>query len=511
MPVRFPTLGIEEVSIWDAGPVTTSTPQPGWTGAAPVVVVGAGISGLATAWRLHVALRDRKGAPPLVVLEQRPRTGGVLRRGLLGPASDPASGLEVDLGAEALLARRPEALDLIEELGLGAERVHPAVTRAAVASRGALHPLPSGTVMGVPSDPQALAGLLTPEEVERVAAERERSFPPVTGSDVAVAEWVGQRVGAAVVDRLVEPLLGGVYAGSAARLSLRATVPALWPAARSGAGLLDAVATHVAGSATSQGQAPVFAGLRGGVTRLAEELRTRLVAGGVAVRTRACVQHLESSRDGGWRVVLGPEGRGEVLEARAVVLAVPAPAAARLLADVVPDAAAALGSVPVASMALVSALLDDGALDGLAGGAVSGVLVPPVEGRTVKAMTFSSRKWNWVREQAGGRDVLRLSVGRAGDVSDLQRPDDELARLALADAAALLDRPLTARAVDVTRWGGALPQYGVGHLDLVAGVLAEVAGRPGLAVAGSAYGGVGVPACIATADAAAAGVLEHLG
>lgn len=476
-----------------------------------MVVVGGGISGLATAWRLVQLLPERRDPPPVVVLEQRPRTGGALRRGVLhlpGIASGPTD-LSLDVGAEALLARRPEALQLIAELGLEDDVVHPHVTRAAIASRGLLHPIPAGTVMGVPSDPQALSGLLTADEVARVESERGRSFVAVQ-DDVSVGEWVGERLGAAVVDRLVEPLLGGVYAGHAARLSLRATIPMLWPAAYEGRGLLDAVAGLV-----TPDPGPVFAGLRGGVSRLAEALRDQLTKAGVVVRTGACVQELERVDGAGWHLHLGPAGRGEVVPARAVVLAVPAPATSRLLAGAAPSASTALGGVQVASTALVTALLDDGALDGVTEGVtegeVSGVLVPPVEERLVKAMTFSSRKWGWVREAAGGRDVLRLSVGRAGEVTALQRSDGDLCATALADAEGLLGRPLPPADVSVTRWGGALPQYGVGHLDLVDEVLAEVAEQPGLAVTGAVYRGVGVPACIAGADAAAARVVDHLG
>lgn len=479
----------------------------------PVVVVGGGISGLAAAWRLLQSLGTGPDRPPVVVLEQRARPGGVLCQGLLGDGTNSAAGVVVDVGAEALLARRPEALRLISELGLDGDVVHARVTRAAIASRGRLHPLPPGTLLGVPSDPRALAGLLTSAEVKRVESERGRSFAGVE-HDVSVGQWVGERVGAAVVDRLVEPLLGGVYAGHATHLSLRATMPTLWPVAHEGRGLLDAVTAQVAAGSEVDGQpSPVFAGLRGGVSRLAEELRDQLRAAGVVVRTDACVQRLQrtDAAGPGWRLHLGPAGRGDVLEARAVVLAVPAPATSRLLAEEAPAAAAALASVQVASTALVTALLADGALDDVTDVEISGVLVPPVEGRFVKAMTFSSRKWEWVREAAAGRDVLRLSVGRAGEVAALQRPDDDLAAAALADAEGLLDRGLPTSAVTVTRWGGALPQYGVGHLDLVGEVLSAVGDLPGLAVAGSVYGGVGVPACIATADAAAAQVLDHLG
>ena len=462
-----------------------------------VAVVGGGVSGLTAAW----ALRD--AGARVTVLEQRAHTGGVLRRGTLAGA-DP-DGLVLDLGPEALLARRPEALDLIDELGLTHRRRTPATTTATVWSRGRLHVLPSGTSQGVPGDPERLRGLLTAGEVARVAAEPDTGHPPVTADvDVDVAGFVTARLGPAVTERLVEPLLGGVYAGRADRLSLRATLPVAWAAATTGTGLVAHVRRVQAAPPDTR---PVFTGLAGGVARLTEELTGRLAARGVQVRTGATVQRLERAGTG-WRLHLGPAGLGPALDADAVLLALPAPALARLAGPVLTDPGPlrALGRVRLASMALVIALLPPGTLDGLTG---SGVLVPQVEGRLVKAMTYSSRKWDWVREAAGGRDVLRLSVGRVDEEPALQRPDDELAAAALADAAAMLGRPLPATAVRVVRWGGGLPQYDVGHLDLVSAARAALDEAPGLVAAGSVWGGIGVPACIATARDAAARLLAR--
>jgi len=468
-----------------------------------VVVVGGGIAGLTAAWRLASAPGERE----VLLLEATGRTGGPLQRAEL------ADGLLVDVGAESLLARRTEATGLAAELGLGGDLVAPATTRAAVASRGALHPMPKGTVMGVPGDPGALAGLLTAEEVAR--AQHEQVGPPISG-DVAVAAWVADRLGPAVVDRLVEPLLGGVYAGHSAGLSLRATVPALWPAARDGAPVLDAVRATAARAGAAQGAGTaagggVFAGVRGGVARLAEQLTAALPRVGVAVRLGARVRSLAPAPGGrGWRLQLAG---GEVLAADAVVLAVPPGPASALLEAVAPVAAAGLAQVPTASLALCTLLLPPGALDAAtddAGAPLSGVLVPPVEGRLVKAMTFASRKWSWVGEAAGGAEVLRLSVGRHGEAEALALPDAELLAAAAADAAQVLDLELAPTASLVTRWSDALPQYGVGHVERVEQVRAAVAEHPGLAVAGATYDGVGVPATIASAGRAASQVLEHL-
>jgi oxygen-dependent protoporphyrinogen oxidase len=459
------------------------------------VVVGGGISGLVAAWRLA----RRPDPPKVVVLEQSGRVGGKLLAGALGD-------VEIDLGAESVLARRPEAVALMTELGLGDDLVHPRTSAANVVRDGVLHPLPAGTVMGVPGRPETLSGLLTPAEVERVAAEPE--LPPApAGPDVAVGEFVSARVGRAVVDRLVEPLLGGVYAGRADRLSLRVTVPQLWDVARSGESLLAGVRRITAG-ATTAGNAPppVFAGLRGGLGRLPQHLAERLAALGVEVRTGVTVRGLERTADG-WRLITGPVPAPEVVAADAVVLAVPAAPAARLLRAEVPAAARELAAVETASVALVAALLPRAATAGLAG---SGLLVPPVEGRAVKAATFASAKWAWIDALDPGLAVVRASLGRAGEQAVLQRDDGDLARLALDDLGALVGRELQPVAVRVVRWGGALPQPAVGHLDAMERALTAVAAVPRLGLAGAAVGGVGIPACIATAGRAAAAVGDAL-
>jgi oxygen-dependent protoporphyrinogen oxidase len=460
-----------------------------------VVVVGGGISGLAAAWRLT----EGPDAPRVVVLEQSARVGGKLLAGALGD-------VEVDLGAESVLARRPEALALLSGLGLDDEVVHPVTASASVVRDGVLHPLPAGTVMGVPGRPEALAGLLTPAEVARAAAEPAQ--PPVeVGDDVAVGRYVAARMGPAVVDRLVEPLLGGVYAGHADRLSLRATVPQLWDVARGGGSLLDGVRALVPAPVGGEARPPVFAGLRGGLGRLPLRLAERLAERGVQVRTGVTVRALERTA-AGWRLVTGPVPAPEVLDADAVVLAVPPAPAARLLRAEVPAAAAELAAVGTASVALVAALLPREATAGLTG---SGLLVPPVEGRAVKAATFSSSKWGWVDELDPGHVVVRASLGRAGEEAVLQRDDGDLAALALADLGDLLGRPLRPVATRVVRWGGSLPQPAVGHVAAMDRALAAVAARPRLALAGAVVGGVGIPACIATATRAAEAVVAQLG
>ncbi|MCA1783476.1 MAG: protoporphyrinogen oxidase [Intrasporangiaceae bacterium] len=464
------------------------------------VIVGAGIAGLTAAWQLVLSGEDPAS---VTVLESADRVGGKLARAEV-------AGHLVDVGAESMLAVRPEAPALVRELGLGDALTSPATTSASVWSRGRLWPLPTGTLMGVPSDPESVRGLLSDAEVARLGDERP--WPGPLAGDVAVGEYLATRLGDAVVDRLVEPLLGGVYAAQARRLSMAAAVPALYAAAQRGESMLGAAAAAGAARAGTRPGASAFCGIVGGVGRLAEELRDALLSRGVAIETGVIVREL--TRTGpGWELVTGPVPAPDRVTADSVVLAVPAPAAARLLARAAPGASAVLAEVEVASIAVITLALDRRdlfergcALPG------SGFLVPATEGRTIKASTFSSGKWAWVDDLSDDLLFARASIGRAGEVAALQRPDEELADIAVTEMGEAVGFKLP-RVVDrhVQRWGGGLPQYAVGHLARMTQVEAAIAGVPGLEVCGAAYGGVGIPAVIASARAAADRLLSSKG
>jgi oxygen-dependent protoporphyrinogen oxidase len=460
-----------------------------------VVVVGGGIAGLAAA---HALLTARPELA-VTVLEGSPGVGGKLRLGQVG-------GQTVDVGAEALLNRRPEATALARAVGLGPDLVHPETSEAAIWSRGRLRPLPR-TVLGVPVD----VGVVSPSgPLSRrgaIRARAERRLPPLRlAGDVAVGRLVARRLGPEVRDRLVEPLLGGVYAGRADELSFAATMPQLSEALRLETSLWSAAARVRAASEAPPGTAavPVFAGIVGGVGRLAAAVADDVVGRGAVVRCSAAVRALERTASG-WRAVVGPAIAPEALLADAVIVAAPAVAAARLLSSVAPPAAEELGRIEYASMALVTlALRADELSAGLVG---SGFLVPPVDGRAIKATTYSSRKWGWLDAEGV---VVRCSLGRHREPAQLQHDDSELVAKALTE---LRDATgIRAPLVDatVTRWGGALPQYAVGHLERVARIQADVGRVPGLEVCGAAFEGVGVAAVIASAQRAATRLLGHL-
>jgi protoporphyrinogen/coproporphyrinogen III oxidase len=463
-----------------------------------VAVIGGGVAGLTAAFLLKDA------GLAVTVLEGSPRLGGKL-------AVSDVGGIAVDSGAEALLARRPEGTGLIERLGLSGQLEVPGTTSAGIWSRGVIRPLPRRQFMGVPGDFDDLAatGILSAAGIAR--AREEPDLPGADpGADESVTVRVGGRFGPEVVDRLVEPLLGGVYAGRCEDLSFEATLAPLAQAARGRTSLTEAVASLLPPppAAPRSGQPappPVFTTLADGLGSMPAALAA---ASEATVRTSAMVRELARTPDG-WRLTVGSAHAPEQLEADAVILAVPATPASRLLAGVAPAAAAALGEIKYASMAIVTLAYPDAAFGEAITG--SGFLVPAVDGRAVKAVTFSTVKWPHLRRSEPGVQVVRCSVGRLGEDAVLQRDDAELAALAaadLADATGVAGQPVDVR---VTRWGGGLPQYSVGHLDRVARIRAGVATQPGLAVCGAAYDGVGIPACIATARLAADRVLSYLG
>jgi protoporphyrinogen/coproporphyrinogen III oxidase len=460
-----------------------------------VVVVGGGISGLAAA---H-ALATGANPPRITVLESSPRLGGKL-------AGASLEGIPVDLGAESVLARRPEAVDLIRAVGLGEDVVHPATTSAGLWIGDRIRVIPP-TVMGVPSDAAATVDVLGEDGAAAIAQEPELEAPALT-EDVAIGRFVAERMGAAVTDKLVDPLLGGVYAGRAEEISLAAAVPDLYAKLQTAPSLLAATASlREAGNRRNAAGAPVFAGVKGGINRLISALEADLLARGVQIHRNATVRRIRRTV-GGYELETGPVPAPTLLQADAVVVAVPASPAARMLAEVVPQAAAELSAIEYASMAIVTLAVRKADWPETATG--SGFLVPSVEGRTIKASTYSHAKWQWSADAGGDLAVLRCSVGRLGEEYVLQRSDEELTALAAADlrTAVGLQTPVVGSLV--TRWGGGLPQYAVGHLDRVARVEAAVADQPGLAVCGAAYRGVGIAACVASAAKAAGRVQEHL-
>lgn len=432
-----------------------------------VVVIGGGLTGLACAWHL----RD---VAEVVVLEGSDRAGGQIRTVDLG-------GVAMDVGADAFLARQPEGEALVREAGLGGELVAPSARQVLLWVHDRLRPLPDGTVFGAPADLLALARsrVLSPSGLVRAAVEPLLPRRSVVG-DRSVADLVGERFGREVVGALVEPLLGGVYAGRAEELSAASTMPPLWRAAQDHRSLRAGLRAHRQGNVTDD--RPVFLTLRGGLTQLVERLEVDL---GDRLRTGMPAVGLRRD-DGSWQVK-SPAGE---FTADHLVVAAPAAAAAALLRGVVPEAARDLAAIRTASVGVIA--LAYRRRDTVAVPDASGVLVPRRSGRLVKAVTISSRKW--AHHADAERFLLRASVGRVGESDALDLDDDVLADRVDAEVRWALGIRAPAAERLVVRWPDALPQYDVGHAQRVERIRHALRAVPGLHVAGAGLDGVGLTA-----------------
>ena len=458
-------------------------------------IVGGGISGLAAAWHLVEADPSLQ----VVVLDSSDRPGGKLRGGLV-------AGVPTDLGAESVLARRPEGVELAAAVGLADRIVHPAVGTASIWSRGALHPMPTGTLMGVPGTPAAALGVLDADEIARAERERDRSHPPVEVRPVgrgvrrvpdgarrrgpprrAAAGWGLRRARPPVVaagggaGALGGRAVGGVDLGRRRARRVRRRRP---HAARCSPGSAE-------GSSSWPGRS-----------------RSVLTSRGVRILSGTTVRAVERTGHG-WRLVSGPVPAPEQTLVDAVILAVPGAPTARLLGDVSGQAATAPRRDPLrvdghrhprAATARPAAA----ARVGLPRAAGRG---PGHQGGHLQLHQVGAGS------QAAAPDLSCCgprSAGRARRPS-LQRSDAELVGRRARRPGRSAGAPLPTR-VDshVQRWGGALPQYAVGHVDRVARIRELVGAVAGLEVAGAAYDGVGVPACIGSGRAAAAATLTHL-
>ncbi|MDA8071507.1 MAG: FAD-dependent oxidoreductase [Actinomycetota bacterium] len=560
-------------------------------------MVGGGIAGMVAA--LHLA----RAGLAVDLLEAEDQLGGKLRAARVGE-------VQVDVGPDAFVARRPEAVDLCRDLGIAHDLVAPGVSGAAVWARGRLRALPDGLVLGVPTrlGPLARSGIVGPAGTARAAVDRfsgaprrllrragptpvdsasssNRTSPPrstalpestcrsaaitspggdssavsttsqgTTGStggeDRSVGELVEPRLGHRVTRRLVDPLVGGVHAGPVAALSAEAVFPALLSASRQGGSLMRALAATAARppAGTGTGTGPVFLTLRSGLAGLASGVRRALDEAGVTTRTGTAVRRLVPVVDDGsprWQVVTA----AGTFTVDGVVLAVPAPAAARLLgADGHDDGLAGELRADGHDDGLAGELRADGHDDGLGGdrhghsratwsaarrrlaralGALdyatvnvvtlafdpegparrwrrapsTGFLVPAEQGLLTTGGTWLSAKWPDI--YPGGPVLVRLSAGRHGDERATQLDDAALVRRVLGELRAIagdVDDPLDAM---VTRWTHAFPQYRVGHRSWVGAVMAMAGPLPPLELAGAAYDGVGVPACIGSGRRAA--------
>lgn len=460
---------------------------------ARVAVVGGGIAGLAAAYELTT---NHPGTE-VVLLEAGPRLGGKIE-------TQPFAGLPVELGPDTFLARVPWAVDLCKELGLFDELVSPVETTAYLWVRGALRRLPEAHVLGVPTDFDQLAasGLVSDEAV--AIARRDLDHPEdapgaLPDGDVSVGALIRSHLGDEVLERIVDPLIGGINAGDSDRLSVAAAAPQIADAARRNASLVRGLLAMKAAAPPDPGT-PMFYSLPGGLQRLVDALVARIDA---EVHLATPVTGLARRADGGYALTTA----GGPVDADAVVLATPAYADAPLLADVAPDAAATLDAIDYSSVALVTFAVPAESVDRPLD--ASGYLVPRTEGCLITACTWASAKWAHLA--APGQVLLRASAGRYGDERIAELDDAQLVAAVREDLGTTMGLDAEPRDVRIVRWTRSFPQYVPGHLQRMAALEARLAeDAPGVALAGAVLRGVGIPACIREGRAAAGTVAGRL-
>ncbi len=458
-----------------------------------VVIIGGGVTGLAAAHDLD-RLAASGAVDGVTLLEAERRPGGKI-------ATERVDGFVVEGGPDSFLTVKPHALQLCGEMGLGDRVVGTLPPRDVfVLHRSRLQPLPDGLTAMVPTPAALLSSPLFswPEKL-RFAFDLVVP-PPEDGADQSLAEFFGRRLGRAAVDRLVAPLLAGIYAGDPDRLSLGATFPQYADSVRRHRSLFRAARAGRRTRPAAQPGLGMFATLEGGLSELVDELVRSLTH--VTVRTVAQVKNLARDRRG-YGVRLAD---GSYLSADAVVVTVPAYAASGLLADVNPGAAGLLQQIPYASTAaVVIGLRRKDVVHPLAG---HGYVVARSEETLHTACTWVSSKWP--HRVPPDHVVLRCYAGRAGDERAMDLDDEALASAVLAEIRPLLGISGAPVLTRVYRWPDAMPQYLVGHRALVAGIERALEATPGIVVAGAAYRGVGLPDCIREGRTAASRVWTWL-
>jgi protoporphyrinogen/coproporphyrinogen III oxidase len=441
-----------------------------------VVVVGGGISGLVAARTLEAAGEE------VILLERTERLGGKIVTHKIRDAV-------IEGGPDWFITRVPEALELCRALGIEARLVSPAGSGALLVRRGILRPFPRGFVRGIPPSARAVLRSRFVSPFGALRSLGDYLLPgPLTGPDISIGALVRRRFGEQVLDRLVEPMLAASRSGAPDEISLAAGAPEIDAAARSSRSVMRALRRQ----AGEPPMLPPFLGVRGGMERVVHALSDGLERTQVMLLSEVATIERTGS---GWRVRLAS---GTRVEARAVVIAAPAPAAAVMLRASAPGPADGLETIRYEPAAVVGLVYPTGSAPPPEG--ATGIVVPASERKSVTACAWFSSKWPHVSGPEGP-DIVRAFVG--GDAA-LARDEGALVDEVSAEIAGLTGAPGTPDDHVVTRWRHALPVLRVGHFELIDAV--EAALPPGIALAGAALRGSGLPDCIRSGAAAAAAV-----
>lgn len=462
-----------------------------------IVIVGGGIAGLSAAYRLKQIAPD----VAITLIESDQRLGGKI-------ITDRVDGFVIEGGPDTFLSYKPRGLGLCRELGLE-DRLHGTndqIRRTYVMRHGKLYDLPEGLTGLIPSrfGPMIKTGLISPFGKLRMGLDY--FIPPKSlNGDESLAQFVERRLGRELYERMIEPLLSGIYAGDGEQLSLGATFPQLRQTELEHGSLVKGMLAAKRKSAAN-GSKPggkkwaAFVTPRTGLAEIVEALEAQLT--GLDVRLGTRVTRLDKDA-AGYHVLLENNVQ---LSADVVILATPAYASAYLVVGLDPDMAQALRGIPYASTVTVSVAYPLSDMPRPLNG--YGYIIPRAEGRSILACTWTSTKFPHRAPEGCG--LIRAFIGRAGDDDVIGLPDEKLLHMVRDELRAVLGITAAPRLQRIFRWPQAMPQYTLGHLDRLAVIDRRLAQHPGLFVAGNAYRGIGLPDCIASGETAATAAVKYL-
>ncbi|GGH15691.1 protoporphyrinogen oxidase [Paenibacillus segetis] len=463
------------------------------TSSSKVVIIGGGLTGLSAAFYIRKFYREKGLIPQITIVDKDSRLGGKIE-------TLHRDGFVIEKGPDSFLARKTAMIDLAKELEIDHELVsmNPEAKKTYIVHRRELHPMPSGLVLGIPTElgPFLKTGLISLSGKARAMLDfvlpRRKSK-----EDESLGHFIERRLGAEVLQNVTEPLLAGIYAGDTHHLSLQSTFPQFGELEQQYGSLIKGMMTGKKPVETHTGtKRSAFLTFRQGLQSLVHALVYEL--SDVDQRLEAQVASISKNDAGGYQVVLAS---GESLQADDVIVTAPAFAAADLLRPYVD--VSALDAINYVSVANVVLAFDRRDLKGLFDG--SGFLVPRKEGMSITACTWTGVKW--LHTSPDDKMLLRCYVGRSGDEQKVFLSDEALTDLVLQDLHELMNIQAVPLFSEITRLPKSMPQYPVHHLQHIAELRRSIeSSLPGLYVTGAAFEGVGLPDCIKQAKEMAQGM-----
>ncbi|MGN4425879.1 protoporphyrinogen oxidase [Bacillus cereus group sp. MYBK30-1] len=458
-----------------------------------VVIVGGGITGLSTAYYLQKEIREKNLPFDTLLIEASGKLGGKIQ-------TVRKDGFTIERGPDSFLARKESAARLVKELGLGDGLVNNATGQSFVLVNNRLHKMPSGSMMGIPTQitPFLFSGLFSP--IGKLRAGFDLLMPrskPV--SDQSLGQFFRHRLGNEVVENLIEPLLSGIYAGDIDEMSLMSTFPQIYQIEQEHRSISLGMRTLAPKEEKAELKKGIFQTVKTGLESLVESLEAKIHEGTIMKGTR--IEKVVKLGDG-YTITLS---NGKEMEADAIVVAAPHKVLSSMFAQY--KQFRFFRNIPSTSVANVALAFPMSAIQRDING--TGFVVSRNSDFSITACTWTHKKWPHTTPE--GKALLRCYVGRPGDEAIVEQTDEEIVQLVLEDLQKTMDITADPEFTIVSRWKEAMPQYTVGHKERMKKLTTFMEKElPGVYLAGSSYAGSGLPACINQGELAAKHVLSHL-